>query len=122
MERVYAMRIPAEVKPAVWGAIAGAAALAILGFSWGGWVTGGTAQALAKAQADRAVVTALAPICVENFRHHANADANLAELQKASSWEQAGYIEKGGWAKMPGGGSSAGVAAACAEMLRKPAA
>jgi alpha/beta superfamily hydrolase len=116
------MRIPAEVKPAVWGAIAGAAALAIVGFSWGGWVTGSTAQALAKAQSDRAVVMALAPICVENFRHHANAEANLAELQKASSWEQATYIEKGGWAKMPGGGLSTGVAAACAEILRKPAA
>ena len=34
----------AAVKPALWGAAAGAIALAIVGFNWGGWVTGGTAE------------------------------------------------------------------------------
>jgi hypothetical protein len=40
-----AMQIPAEVKPACWGAVGGAVALAIVGFMWGGWVTGGKAEA-----------------------------------------------------------------------------
>jgi len=51
----------ATVKPALWGAAAGAIALAIVGFNWGGWVTGGTAETLAKNSAATAVVAALAP-------------------------------------------------------------
>jgi hypothetical protein len=37
------MQVPASVKPAVWGAVGGAVAAMIVGFTWGGWVTGGTA-------------------------------------------------------------------------------
>jgi hypothetical protein len=37
------MNVPASVKPAVWGAIGGAIAAIVIGFAWGGWVTGGTA-------------------------------------------------------------------------------
>jgi hypothetical protein len=51
------------VKSALWGAIGGAVALAIIGFSWGGWVTGGSAERTAKTRSEAAVVTALAPIC-----------------------------------------------------------
>ena len=46
-----------------WGAVGGAIALAIVGFSYGGWVTGGTAQQMAQQRSDAAVVAALAPIC-----------------------------------------------------------
>ena len=38
------MAFPAQVKPAVWGAIGGAIAAMIIGFVWGGWVTGGTSE------------------------------------------------------------------------------
>ena len=31
----------ATARSVLWGAVAGAIALAIVGFSWGGWVTGG---------------------------------------------------------------------------------
>jgi hypothetical protein len=57
----------ATVRAGLWGAAAGAIALAIVGFSWGGWVTGGSAETLAKNRATTAVVTALTPICVEKF-------------------------------------------------------
>jgi alpha/beta superfamily hydrolase len=43
------------------GAAGGAIALAIVGFTWGGWVTGGGA----KTQADAAVWTALLPVCAD---------------------------------------------------------
>ena len=46
----------ATARSALWGAAAGAIALAIVGFSWGGWVTGGTAETLAKNRAATAVV------------------------------------------------------------------
>ena len=38
------MRFPTNTKPMVWGAVVGAVACMIVGFSWGGWVTGGTAR------------------------------------------------------------------------------
>ncbi len=38
------MKFPTWLKPALFGAAGGAIALAIVGFSWGGWVTGGIGQ------------------------------------------------------------------------------
>jgi len=112
------MQIPSQVKPAAWGAIAGAVALAIIGFSWGGWVTGGTAEKMAKAGADTAVVAALAPICVEQFQLQPEASAKLLELKNIQTYGRGAYIEKAGWATMPKGGSpNSGVARACAAML-----
>jgi hypothetical protein len=116
------MEIPKEtkaaLKPALWGAAAGAIALAIVGFNWGGWVTGGTAETIAKSRAATAVVAVLAPICVEKFRQAAGASANLAEMKKATSWDQSTFIEKGGWATMPGSTEpDSAVARACAETL-----
>ncbi|MFK4490271.1 hypothetical protein [Bradyrhizobium sp. USDA 336] len=109
----------AAVRPALWGALAGAIALAIVGFSWGGWVTGGTAETLAKNSAATAVVAALTPICVEKFRQAADASANLVEMKKATySWDQSKFVEKGGWATMPGSTEpNSAVARACAESL-----
>ena len=112
--------MPPEVKPALLGAIGGAIALAIVGFQWGGWVTGGTADQLAKKQADVAVVTALAPICVEKFQQQPDAATTLATLKATSSYQQTAFIEKGGWATMAGSEEPhAGTARACAEMLNK---
>lgn len=112
------MQIPIETKPALWGAAAGAVALAIAGFSWGGWVTAGTAETQAKQASAKAVVAALAPICADNFRRAANSPSQLVELKKISSWQQATFVEKGGWAKMPGTSSvDSSMATACAEMI-----
>ena len=112
------MEIPAQVKPAFWGAVGGAAAVAFIGFSYGGWVTAGTAEALATQRATKAVVSALAPICVENFNRGKDAPAQLVELKKAKSWEQAAFITKGGWAAMPGSATvDNAMAASCAEMI-----
>jgi hypothetical protein len=112
------MQIPAEVKPAGWGAVGGAAVLAVIGFTWGGWVTAGTAEQKARERAASAVVTSLVPICVDKFRQHANASENLVQLEKVSSWQRGTFIEKGGWATMPGSTApDSAVARACGEML-----
>lgn len=85
----------------------GAAAIAVLGFTLFGWTTGGTAARLAEARAESAVVAALAPICAEKFQRDAEASTNIAKLKQISStWEQGNFIEKGGWAMMPGETSS----------------
>ena len=57
----------------LWGAAAGAAALAIVGFTWGGWSTsGGTAR-----QVEAAVLTALIPACVKEVMADPTAVAEL---------------------------------------------
>jgi hypothetical protein len=101
------------------GIAIGAVASMVIGFSWGGWVTGGTADKIAGQRADTAVVAALTPICVERFLQNSDAKANLAALQKiSSSWEQGDYLEKGGWATQPGATSpDYHLARACAEKL-----
>jgi hypothetical protein len=101
------------------GMAIGAVATMVIGFSWGGWVTGGTADKVAAERANTAVLAALTPICVEKFLQNSDAKANLASLQKISStWEQGQYLEKGGWATPPGATSSDyQLGRACAEKL-----
>ena len=113
------LQFPPQMEPALWGAAGGAVALAAVGFMFGGWVTGGTAETLAKRRADSAVVAALAPICVDKFRHAKNADENQIKLNTISySWERGTYVSQGGWATLPGTTEpNSAVAQACAEML-----
>ena len=114
-------KLPAETSPFLWGAAAGALALLIVGFTIGGWVSGGTAELMASARADKAMLAALTPICVTQFQAGPKAKANLAALKDAKSWEQADYVRNGGWATMPGskGEPNRDVAAACAEALTR---
>jgi alpha/beta superfamily hydrolase len=114
------MRIPQWVKPAVWGVVVGALGIMIIGFSWGGWVLGSTAERMAREQADSAVVAVLTPLCVASFMGQAEAAVKLAEFQKTASWQQTQAIEKGGWATTPGSTTpNSAVARACAAQLLK---
>ncbi len=100
------------------GAAAGAVLAIVIGFNWGGWTLGGTAQKMADDSANRATVAALAPICVEKFRHAAEAPATLAALKKTNSWQQDTFIVKGGWATFAGSAEpNRSVAEACANLL-----
>ena len=112
------MQISPDIKPLCWGAVGGAVALTIIGFSYGGWMTGGNAEQMAQQRAAAAVVAVLAPICADRFRQQADASARLAALKAVSSWQQGAVIEKGGWATMPGNTvPMPGVGSACAEIL-----
>jgi len=92
------MQLPEWTKPALYGAATGAVALAVIGFTWGGWVTGGSAQDLASKQSATDLATALTPYCVQRSRTDSNSVAVLAELSTASSYARRGIIEKAGWA------------------------
>lgn len=92
------MNIPVETKPALWGAAGGAAALAILGFSWGGWVTGAKAEAAAAERVNVAVIDVLAPICAERFKQAKDGATHLAALKALDTWSRGEYVQKGGWA------------------------
>ena len=90
------------IKPFVWGLVVSAVLTMIIGFAFGGWVTGGTAQEMAKEMADEAVINRLAPICVVQFNQDPEKDRKLKELKEKSSWDRKDYVEKQGWATMPG--------------------
>ena len=114
------MTIPIETKPALWGALGGAIVATIAGFTWGGWVTGGRAEADAAQRANSAVVVALAPVCVERFQRGSDAPTTLAALKMIDSWSQGDFVEKGGWATTPGAKSNdqvTAIAKACASIL-----
>lgn len=117
--------IPNWFKPAVWGGIAGAAVIAIVGFSAGWVVTGGSAREMAAQQGEKAVIAALTPICVAQFKGQIPdvRTTQLAALNSESSWQRGDYVEKQGWATMPGSKEANDeVADACATELLKAAA
>jgi hypothetical protein len=112
------MNTPQWLKPGIYGAVCGAVALAIAGFSWGGWVTGGTARAMAADQSQTAVVAALSSICVDQSKRDPQLAERVAAIKTASSWTRGDLVMKNGWATMPGtteGNSQ--VARDCAEKI-----
>jgi hypothetical protein len=115
--------MPMWIKPAVWGVVLGSILTMILGFSYGGWTTSGTATRLAKQQADIAVTTALVPLCVAQSKADRAAAKKLGELKAmASFYEQQEFVTKTGWATVPGSESpNRDVAEACASALLKTA-
>lgn len=112
------MNTPDWLKPGLKGAVVGAAALAIVGFTWGGWVTGGTAKKMAADQARLEVVTALVPICIAQSSQDPQVAETLAQLKDASSYKRSDMLMKAGWATMPGTSEpDRNVAKACVEKL-----
>lgn len=106
------------LKPRLTGAAVGALALAVVGFTWGGWVTGGTAQQMAADHAKLEVVSALVPICIEQSNRDPLAVETLSQLREASSYERSNMLMKAGWATMPGSSDpNRNVAKACMDKL-----
>ena len=106
-----------SLKRLLQGAAAGAVATMIIGFNWGGWTLGSTAEKQVKEAEQASVVRVLAPICADKFQHSADVSANLALLKKTDSWERDELIEKAGWATFPGSEPDQKVAKACADLL-----
>ena len=113
-------KIPEWVKPGVWGGVIGAVAIGIVGFSAGWVVTSSSAQDMAEQQEEKAVIAALTPICIAQFKTQGQQvrTTQLAALKDASSWQRGDYVEKQGWATMPGSAEpNDEVADACATEL-----
>jgi hypothetical protein len=119
------MQIPSilqgeSLKRLLQGAAAGAVATMIVGFSWGGWSLGSTADKMAKEQSNLAVVAALAPVCAEKFRAQPDAAAKTAALSKVDSWKRAEEFSKE-WVILPGETyPSSALVAACYALLMAP--
>ncbi len=90
------------IKPFVWGLVVGAIVLLIVIFATGWVVTSGSAQTKAEEMAEEAVLKRLAPICVTQFLKDPNKGARLKELKEIDSWKRGEFVQKQGWATMPG--------------------
>lgn len=101
-----------------WFCLAAILLTMLVGFNWGGWVRGSTAQRMADLTARDAVVQRLATICVSQFNLDAGKDQKLQELKATSSYERAKYVTTQGWATAPGEEKpESRVADACAKLL-----
>ena len=83
-----------------------------------GWMPAGSAERKATERVDAALLDALAPICVAQFNKDTEVEAKFEELKKANTWSQDDFVEKQGWATMPGDdGPETNVSAECARLI-----
>ena len=87
-------------KTALFWACAGSVVVAtIAGFSWGGWVTGGSAQEMAEDSAAQARQQLAAVVCVDRFMAAPDAGVQLTALHEIERpYEQSKFVADGGWA------------------------
>ena len=108
----------ATKKGVFWVIIGSIVLTMIVGFNWGGWVTGGTAQNRGETMADDAVVQRLAPICVFQFNQDPDNAQKLMEFNEVKNYQRDDYVKDQGWATMPGEDQpDRKVADACAKLL-----
>lgn len=101
-----------------WSSLGAIVAVMIVGFTAGGWVTGGTASEMAENAADDARTELVAAVCVERFMNSPDVATSLAELKETQSWSRDDLITDGGWVTLAGIDEPVyGSADLCAETL-----
>ena len=101
-----------------WSWVASVTLTIIIGFAWGGWVTGSKAREIAEEMAQTAVTERLAPICVVQFNQDPEKAQNLQDLKAASNYQRRTLVLDRGWATMPGEENpDRGVANECLKLL-----
>ncbi|WP_341365912.1 hypothetical protein [Yoonia sp. BS5-3] len=96
------MTLPEWTKPGIYGALGGAIAVSILGFSWGGWTTSGSAQTMAQDLAAEEVTLAMVPVCLNMSAADPERIEKLAALQEVSGFGRRNALMETGWATRPG--------------------
>ena len=82
-----------------WACAGSVIAATIVGFSWGGWVTGGSAIEMAEVSAAQARQELAAVVCVDRFMAAPDAGVQLTVLQEITTPRAQGkFVEDGGWA------------------------
>ncbi len=101
-----------------WSCLASIILTIVVGFTWGGWVSAGSAQKTAETSAINAVVQRLAPICVAQFNQDPDKALKLDEMNAKSSYQRAQYVQEQGWATITGDENpDRKVADACTKLL-----
>jgi hypothetical protein len=82
-----------------WACAGSVIAATVVGFSWGGWVTGGGAREMADESAAQARQELAAVVCVDRFMAAPDAGVQLTALQEITTPRaQSKFVEDGGWA------------------------
>jgi hypothetical protein len=82
-----------------WACAGSVIAATVVGFSWGGWTTGGSAQDMADKAAASARQELAAVVCVDRFMAAPDAGVQLTALQEITTPRaQSKFVEEGGWA------------------------
>lgn len=84
-----------------WFAAACVSATLILGFTAGGWVTGGTAKESIEEASTNARHGLATAVCVKRFMQAADASSRLEKVKEAMWYERDELVSAGGWATMP---------------------
>jgi hypothetical protein len=104
-----------------WSCAGSCVATIVVGFVWGGWVTGGTATHMATDATYTARAQLAAASCVVRFNQGSEASAQLAALKDAQSYQRSDMLTKNGWVTIAGGNDPvAGAADICAQKLLHP--
>ncbi len=96
------MNTPEWLKPGIYGALIGAALVGVVGFTWGGWVTGGTATDRAMAMSRDEVVASMVPVCLDIALSDPARVSKIAKIQAASTYRRRDALMETGWATVPG--------------------
>jgi hypothetical protein len=94
-----------DIKPFAWGLGVGAIVLLIVIFAAGWVVTSSSAEAKAEEMVEKAVLNRLAPIAFAQFMQDPNKEEHIREMEKLEYYgtpNRSDYVEKQGWATMPG--------------------
>jgi hypothetical protein len=89
-------------KTLAWSVAGAAVFTMVVGFTWGGWVTGGTAAKMAQDAAEQSAAKLAAVVCVERFVNADDAAAQLATLKETSRWQRRSFLEDGQWTTLAG--------------------
>jgi hypothetical protein len=82
-----------------WACAGSVIAATIVGFSWGGWTTGGSAQEMAEDSAAQARQELAAVVCVDRFMAAPDVGVQLTALKELErSYQQGKFVADGGWA------------------------
>jgi hypothetical protein len=82
-----------------WACAGSVIAATIVGFSWGGWTTGGSAQEMAENSAAQARQELAAVVCVDRFMAAPDVGVQLTALKELErSYQQGKFVADGGWA------------------------
>lgn len=119
------MQIPSilqgeSLKRLLQGAAIGAVVTMVVGFGWGGWSLGSTANKMAKDRSEVAGVAALAPVCADKFRALPDAEAKTIALSKVDAWNRREEFPKE-FVTLPGETyPSSALVTACSTLLLTP--
>ena len=86
----------------LWCCVATAIVTMIIGFTWGQWVTGSTARAMAANQGEETLLRRLTPICVAQLNGDPKKADKLKAMKALDAYQRGDYVQTQGWATMPG--------------------